>query len=172
MNDFGRYLLNVCTEFDFTILNGSVDGSNIGNYTYISPTCCSLVDYFVASKTLLPLSLRLNVGQRRESKHMPVELLIQSNNTEMKRSNKRTKPFKIQKFQWDEEKCSTFMEQIASPYVSPYVLNLIREATDLIDVDINESLLKFLEGLQKAGSCMKKTIVKEKHRHGLMLNAG
>jgi len=36
------------------------------------------------------------------------------------------------------------MEQIASPYV----LNLIREATDLIDVDINESLLKFLEGLQ------------------------
>ena len=37
------------------------------------------------------------------------------------------------------------MEQIASPYV----LNFIREATDLIDVDINESLLKFLEGLQK-----------------------
>ena len=36
------------------------------------------------------------------------------------------------------------MEQIASPYV----LNLIREATDLIDVDINESLLKFLKGLQ------------------------
>ena len=56
--------------------------------------------------------------------------------------------FKIEKFQWDEEKRSTFMEQIASPYV----LNLIREATDLIDVDINESLLKFLEGLQKAGS--------------------
>ena len=154
VNDFGRYLLNVCTEFDLTILNGSVDGSNIGNYTYISPTGCSVVDYFVASKTLLSLSLRLNVGQRIESKHMPVELLIESNNTEVKRSDNRTKLFKIEKFQWDEEKRSTFMEQIASPYV----LNLIREATDLIDVDINESLLKFLEGLQKAGSCMKKTI--------------
>ena len=113
-----------------------------------------MVDYFVASKTLLSLSLRLNVGQRIESKHMPVELLIESNNTEVKRSDNRTKLFKIEKFQWDEEKRSTFMEQIASPYV----LNLIREATDLIDVDINESLLKFLEGLQKAGSCMKKTI--------------
>ena len=38
----------------------------------------------------------------------------------------RTKLFKIEKFQWDEEKSSTFMEQIASPYV----FNLIREATD------------------------------------------
>ena len=112
MNDFGRYLLNVCTEFDLTILNGSVDGSNIGNYTYISPMGCSVVDYFVASKTLLSLSLRLNVGQRIESKHMPVELLIESNNTEVKRSDNRTKLFKIEKFQWDEEKCSTFMEQI------------------------------------------------------------
>ena len=65
VNDFGRYLLNACTKFDLTILNGSVDGSNTGNYTYISPAGCSLVDYFVASKTLLPLSLRLNVGQRR-----------------------------------------------------------------------------------------------------------
>ena len=53
VNDFGRYLLNVCTEFDLTILNGSVDGSNIGNYTYISPTGCSVVDYFVASKTVV-----------------------------------------------------------------------------------------------------------------------
>ena len=85
MNDFGRYLLNVCTEFDLTILNGSVDGSNIGNYTYISPTGCSVVDYFVAAKTLLSLSLRLNTGQRIESKHMPVEPLTESNNTEVKR---------------------------------------------------------------------------------------
>ena len=133
VNDFGRYLLNVCTEFDLTILNRSVDGSNIGNYTYISPMGCSVVDYFVASKTLLALSLRLNAGQRIESKHMPVELLIESNNTEVKRSDNITKLFKIEKFQWDEEKRSTFMEQIASPYV----LNLIREATYLFDVDIN-----------------------------------
>ena len=133
-------------------MNGSVDGSNIGNYTYISPTGCSVVDYFVASKTLLSLSLRLTVGQRIESKHMPVELLIESK-SEVKRSDNRTKLFKTKRFQWDEEKRSTFMKQIASPYV----LNFIREATDLIDVHINESLLKFL-GLQKAGSCIKKTI--------------
>ena len=38
-------------------------------------------------------------------------------------------------------KKSTFMEQIALPDV----LNLIRESTDITDVDINESLLKFLE---------------------------
>ena len=94
MNDFGRYLLNVCTEFDLTVLNGSLDGSNMGNYTYGSPTDCSVVDYFVASKILLSLSLRLNAGQRIESKHIPVELLTESNNTEVKRSDNRTKLFK------------------------------------------------------------------------------
>ena len=35
---------------------------------------------------------------------MPVEHLIESNNTEVKRSDNRTKLFKIEKFQWDEEK--------------------------------------------------------------------
>ena len=94
-----------------TILSGSVDGSNIRNYTYISPMGCSVVDYFVASKTL-SLSLHLNVGQSIESKHMPVEILIESNNTEVKRLDNSTKLFKIEKFQWDEEKRSTFMEHL------------------------------------------------------------
>ena len=36
VTDFGRYLLNVCTQFDLTVLNGSADGSNLCNYTYVS----------------------------------------------------------------------------------------------------------------------------------------
>jgi len=142
------YLVNVCTEFDLTILNGLVDGSNIGNYTYVSPMGCSVVDYFVAWRSLLSLSLRLNVGQRIESKHMPVECFIESNNTEVKRSDNRKRILKSEKVQWDEE------EQIALPDV----LNFIREATDLTDVHINESLLKFLQVMQKDGPCMKMTI--------------
>ena len=43
------------------------------------------------------------------------------------------------------------MDQLASPDV----LNLINETTNLINDDINESLLKFLEGVRKAGSGMK-----------------
>ena len=43
------------------------------------------------------------------------------------------------------------MDQLASPDV----LNLIHEARNLTEADINESLLKFLEATQKAGCCMK-----------------
>ena len=57
---------------------------------------------------------------------MLVELLTESNNNEVKRSDNSEKLFKIEKFQWDEEKRSTFMEHIASPDV----LNLIQKATD------------------------------------------
>ena len=44
-----------------------------------------------------------------------------------------------------------------------------REATELIDSDINKSLLKFNEGLLTAGQCMKKSIIigKEKKQYGL-----
>ena len=43
------------------------------------------------------------------------------------------------------------MDQLASPDV----LNLIYETTNLINININESLLKFLAGMRKAGSGMK-----------------
>ena len=94
------------------------------------------------------MSLRLNVGQRIESKHMPVECFIESNNSEVKRSDNRKRILKSEKVHWDEE------EQIALPDV----LNFIREATDLTDLHINESLLNFLQVMQKDGPCMKMTI--------------
>jgi len=57
---------------------------------------------------------------------MLVELLTEYKNNEVKRSDNSAKLFEIEKFQCDEEKRSTFMEQIASPDV----FNLIQEATD------------------------------------------
>ena len=76
-----KKILSECgvrTESDLTILNGSADGSNTGNYTYVSPTGCSVADYFVVSRNLIALSTCLNAGQRIQSKH--------DNNTELKRS--------------------------------------------------------------------------------------
>ena len=58
---------------------------------------------------------------------MLVELLTESKNNEVKRSDNSAKLFKIKMFQCDEEKRSTFMEQVTSPDV----LNLVQEATDI-----------------------------------------
>lgn len=57
----------------------------------------------------------MNGGQIIESKHMPVELLVESNDTILIRSDVSTKIFKIVKFRSDKEKCATFMDHPASP---------------------------------------------------------
>ena len=55
LNNYGKLVLNVCTTFDFCILNGVRKGDLQGCYTYISETGCSVNDYFVLSGYLYAL---------------------------------------------------------------------------------------------------------------------
>ena len=50
---------------------------------------------------------------------------------------------------------------------SKEVKDCIDEATDLIDIDVNNSLLKFKEGLLRAGQCMRKLIIFGKEKKQL-----
>ena len=153
MNDFGKYLLNVCDEFGLCILNGLFDENDSANFTYISPTGCSVVDYFIVSKMVLQFPLKMNVGQRIESKHMPVEL---SFNFDNQNKDSETEPvsFKLEKFIWKNEKVDEFLSEIRSPEIN----QIFAEAKCLISTNINQSVDKFAEGLLKAGACMKTVI--------------
>ena len=162
VNDFGKYLLNVCEEFDFQILNGSKYDCDCGNFTYVSSSGCSVIDYYIISRNLLPLSLSLKVAQRVESKHMPVELTIGCQREETVNDN-QTKSVRFEKFVWNAENSQDFLTSLVSEEVQSY----FREASALIDSDINQSLLKFNEGLLKAGQCMKKSIVIGKEKKQL-----
>ena len=46
INEFGRYLLNMCAQFNLTILNGTL-GDKCGKFTYISASGCSVIDYCI-----------------------------------------------------------------------------------------------------------------------------
>ena len=56
---------------------------------------------------------------------------------------------------WNQENNLEFVSRISSDEVK----DCFREAAELIDSDINKSLLKFNEGLLTAGLCMKKSII-------------
>ena len=53
-------------------------GEDCGNFTYISTSGCSVIDYVIVSRNLLHLSLSLHVADKTESKHMLVELFVQT----------------------------------------------------------------------------------------------
>ena len=55
LNNYGKLLLNMCTTFDLSILNGICNGDLQGCYTYISDAGCSVTDYFLFSNDLLSL---------------------------------------------------------------------------------------------------------------------
>ena len=74
MNEFGRYRLCVCEQFDLIIMNGLLPGNEDGNFTHIAHNGSSIIDYFIMSKCLVHLASHLNVVPRTESKHMPEEM--------------------------------------------------------------------------------------------------
>ena len=55
-------------------------------------------------------------------------------------------------------------QEVVACLSSVEVRHCFDEATVLIDVDINTSLLKFNEGLLKAGRCVEKTITVGKEK--------
>ena len=74
VNDFGQYLLCVCEQFNLVILNGIVSSKMDGSYTYISHNGSSTIDYCIISGSIYDIALSLKVGQKIDSKHMPVEV--------------------------------------------------------------------------------------------------
>ena len=104
--------------------------------------------------------MSLKVAQKIESKHMPVELTVGSQSDRAVLERKCTKTFKFEKYVWNQENNIEFLSHLSSDEVK----DCFREATELIDSDINKSLLKFNAGLLTAGQCMKKSIVTGKEK--------
>ena len=89
MNEFGRYLLCVCEQFDLIILNDLMPGDEDGKFTYIAHNGSSTIDYFIMSRSLVHMASHLNVVSRIESKHMPVEMKFKRLNTFYDVANKQ-----------------------------------------------------------------------------------
>ena len=126
-NDFGRYLLCICEQFNLVILNGCLPGDKEGNYTYIARNGLSVIDYFLLSRCLVHMGTRLAVISNTESKHMPVELeleLVGKNDVSVERQRK----VKIQKYIWDANKVQDYSDMFFTEEVSALLhrrLNLL-----------------------------------------------
>ena len=136
-NEFGKLLLNLCTSFDLYILNGAIEGNiNFGNYTYVSTSGCSVIDYAIISRALLRNCQSLNVRPRVESKHMPVEFTISSEVNIAMHQDTTPNIFTIEKLVWDPEKEVEFKGKLTSNEFKDH----LNKATALVNVDINDAI--------------------------------
>ena len=152
-NDFGRYLLCICEQFNLVILNECLPGDKEGNYTYIARNGSSVIDYVLLSRCLVHLGTRLAVIPNIESKHMPVELepeLVGKNDVSVERQRKE----KIQKYIWDANKAQDYYDTFSTKEVSA----LFTQATELINDDVEAAVKMFNCAVKLAGDYMKRTV--------------
>ena len=94
LNEFGKYLLYMRDQFNLIILNGVPGmGEECGNFTYISTSNCSVIDYVIVSRNLLHL-----LPDKIESKHMPVEFFVQTEKEGAERVRKVFNMFRVEKY--------------------------------------------------------------------------
>ena len=72
-------LIDFCTTFHSTPLNGNHTGDQNGQFTFVSNQGNSVIDYFIVSVDLISkLNMNFVAGDRVESSHMPLQLNINS----------------------------------------------------------------------------------------------
>ena len=157
-NSFGLCLLNMCTALNLRILNGVCHGDQNGNYTYISDTGSSVIDYFLISEELFEEwfdSCCLQVVNRLETKHFPLTFSVSLPLNNMTFTASSQSGFQlIEKLIWDSTKLDDFMKQLNSDECKRK-LNL---ATELVDVNINLALSTFNDCLHEVCTIMKKNV--------------
>ena len=154
VNNFGKKLIQFCTMFDFTPINGLRFFCSDNSYTYVSERGNSVIDYFLSSLSVLSFVKKLYVADRIDTHHMPVVLLIENatpnqNDLDQEKSNNVTERLK-----WDPEKLNQYLDFMKSPQTS---LRLA-EAGDEIDVDIDTALSSFMNIILEGSVCMNKKV--------------
>ena len=100
INAFGRSLLSMCTTFNMHILNGRAGtDANNGDFTCITNTGASVIDYIIVSTSLFFRLLNFSIALRTDSDHLPLTFEIHSHfeNTEREKEMNKTK---IAKYIW------------------------------------------------------------------------
>lgn len=152
LNDYGKLLLEFCSVFDLSILNGNCNGDENGHLTYISQSGCSVIDYFILSSNVMYLPRKLIVDERLESQHLPLVCTLYSGLHGKVEPDKS--PEVIEKIIWNPELKHTFLSNLQSPEF----LEKLDRARTMIHTNVNTAVDLFTAGLKFAANDMKKRI--------------
>ena len=110
LNEFGRYLLYVCEQFNLLVLNGLLPGDEDENFTYISHSGSGIIDYFIMSRCLVHFGLLLSIVPKIDSKHMPGKMSLKLPST-MSGTDAKRKTYRVQKYNYLKRRRKTKQEK-------------------------------------------------------------
>ena len=150
VNNFGKTLIELCSCYDLTPLHGLKEKNFPTDYTYWSERGNSVIDHFICTPDLIDLVRAMTIDSRIESDHMPITLTLGSNQS----TPKQSKPMKLIRTKWDTSKTQEFQNFFKQFEVQAKIANL----SELVDIDIDQSIEEFVSLLKTAGKDMERTI--------------
>eukprot|EP00745_Piridium_sociabile_P004303 TRINITY_DN1254_c0_g1_i4.p1 TRINITY_DN1254_c0_g1~~TRINITY_DN1254_c0_g1_i4.p1 ORF type:complete len:981 (+),score=112.61 TRINITY_DN1254_c0_g1_i4:2532-5474(+) len=154
INNFGKSLLDLCFMFDLDIMNGYCKGDKEGEYTFVSPQGCSVIDYFLVPD-FFSQNCNMVVGDCLESWHLPIEMTWQNG---MAKHTQNQEAVVEEKIVWSTENADFFQNEQNS---NDFRKNL-DEAYNILKVDVNRCVDIFVQGMYSAAACMVRMVGKRK----------
>ena len=152
-NGFSKRLIELCTTFNMTPLNGLEEKNFDGNYTFHSVRGNSTIDHFLCSTELLEHINGYQTLEMIQSMHLPIKLNIQSAHTAPD-STEDNSQYTKKRIIWNEEKKQDYLGHLENETSKETLKQLVAE----LDTDIEASLEKFYDLIKEAGKGMVKTI--------------
>ncbi len=152
VNRFGHVLLKLCYICRLFIMNGRVEGDRGGEFTFFGENGSSVVDYFLASVDLFEFVEKLNVGDRPDSDHFPLELSFTFPCKHL--SNRKidcvVSP-SFSKFVWDASKQDEFITFLKES------LDVHKESIfSKLETSLEEGIDNFIKCIIDSASCMRR----------------
>ena len=157
-NVFGNQLLDFCSMFNCSIVNGLCDRGFDDGFTYISSTGSSAIDYVIMSNDLFSVELVsfFEITSRVESSHLPVSIYARANRNAceaVNRNRKRNAEYS-EKVIWDCEKVPEFVSFLSQQATVEELSHALNE----VEVNVDSALDRFVNCLLNAATCVKKRV--------------
>jgi exonuclease III len=159
VNNYGKSFLDFCFLFNLCILNGCSFSDQEGDFTFVSPQGCSVIDYFCVSRELI-MNCDFLVLDEVFSWHLPVQLRwTQSNKKQLNFSLAASKT--EERLAWSEDNEQIYRNELESTMF----LHSLEKAKDIMKGDINKCIEFFQTAMYGAAACMVRKVGRNKREY-------
>ena len=136
-NEEGNKMLKWMDEAGMHVLNGNIEGDEIGEYTYVVVQGCTVIDYILVNEECREEVREMNIGRSINSDHLPLQIKLKRGKQEIGECEE------YEYEDWSEEGVADFKRKLGE--------DVIEERWEGIEKAIKKSVSKKKEKRSRRG---------------------
>ena len=151
VNKFGLALIELCCEFDVHMLNGRHTHDVDGNFTYISTSGCSVIDYIILSSDMMNVVRKFSIEDYDISHHMPLMLTLEIIRNE-ESIDEEPQLYNYEIYKWNENLRENYIMKLEDEQV----LAMVDLFNYTVDENLDEAIIVLRNIVDTAANNMKR----------------